>query len=314
MKRLVFFSFPLMLFACSNLAEKKKSFIQMERLDAQVKLGRLLFFDPNLSATTTISCASCHNPKNAFADTVSLSKGVFGRKSFRNTPSIVHIKQAKHFFYDGAVPTLERQVLVPLLDHNEMNASLKQVMMRLKKNPVYVFLARKAFGKSIDAYVLTRSIAAFERTLMKRTSKFDAFNAGNTSVFSTAEKRGWKLFNEKLNCASCHPAPNFTTHEFADNGLFAIDMLDEGRYRITGRNSDKGQFKIPSLRNCGVTAPYMHNGSINSLKKVIESYLTGSEKQLNHPDFQEKIKITTSDKHALYLFLLTLTDSVYREK
>ena len=300
--------------SCTRSSKADHSFIETESLYARESLGRLLFFDTNLSANKTISCASCHQPNQAFADTVAFSSGVFGRKAFRNTPSIISVKNQRLFHADGGLPTLERQVLAPLLDRNELNASLKQVIQRLKKNPNYEFLAQKAYGRPIDAFVLTRSIAAFERTLIHGGSKFDIYNSGKKSVFTSEEKRGWELFKGKLNCITCHPAPHFTTLQFEHNGLSINAKADMGRSRITGQQSDVGKFKVPSLRNCGVTAPYMHDGRFKDLKSVINHYLSGGN---NHENQSKKIKkhqLSKKEVQVLELFLQTLTDTVFKEK
>jgi cytochrome c peroxidase len=309
MKLLVFVLLFLFLARCNN-SRKQPSFVRIEQLNAQQTLGRYLFFDKNLSSNKQLSCASCHQPNHAFADTVAFSSGVFGRKAFRNTPSIFNVNRGKSFHFDGAIPTLERQVLVPLLDHNEMNASLPIILQRLSSNSYYRFLAQKAFGKPIDAFVLTRAIAAFERTLRSRASKFDRYLAGNKTILTGEEKRGWKLFSGKLNCIACHPAPDFTTHGFANNGFTKYEDNDQGRFRITGKEVDKGNFKIPSLRNCGITLPYMHDGSVVSLKKVINHYLAAENKHKNQSDFIKKTPITQKDVHAVQLFLMTLTDTI----
>lgn len=309
MKSLVFFSL-LMLLAQCNSSTKQPSFVRIEQLNAKQTLGRYLFFDKNLSSNKQLSCASCHQPSKAFADTVSFSSGVFGRKAFRNTPSIFNVNRGKSFHFDGAIPTLERQVIVPLLDHNEMNASLPIILQRLSMNSYYRFLAQKAFGKPIDAFVLTRAIADFERTLTSRASKFDLYLAGNLTILSGEEKRGWKLFSGKLQCIACHPAPDFTTHGFANNGFTKYEDNDQGRFRISGNEKDKGKFKIPSLRNCGITSPYMHDGSVVSLKKVINHYLSAGKKHKNQSDFIIKTPFTQKDVHAVQLFLMTLTDTI----
>lgn len=304
----------VVLISCSRSSKDTRAFIETESLIARESLGRLLFFDTNLSANKTISCASCHQPNHAFADTVAFSSGVFGRKAFRNTPSIISVKNQRFFHADGGLPTLERQVLAPLLDRNELNASLKQVIQRLKKNSNYAFLAQKAYGRPIDAYVLTRAIAAFERTLSHSGSKFDLYITGKKSVFTPDEKRGWELFKGELNCIACHPAPNFTTNHFEHNGLAINAKADMGRSRITGQQSDIAKFKIPSLRNCGITAPYMHDGRFPDLKSVVKHYIAGGN---NHENQSKKIKkhqLSKKEEQALELFLQTLTDTVFQEK
>lgn len=304
----------IVLYSCSRSIKYEHSFIETESIKANESFGRLLFFDTNLSNNKTISCASCHQPNHAFADTVAFSSGVFGRKAFRNTPSIISVKNQRLFHADGGLPTLEHQVLAPLLDRNELNASLKQIFQRLNKNPNYKFLAQKAYGRPIDAYVLTRAIAAFERTLSHSGSKFDSYIKGIKSVFTPEEKRGWELFKGELNCIACHPAPNFTTNQFEHNGLSINVKADMGRSRIKSRQSNIGKFKVPSLRNCAVTAPYMHDGRFPDLKSVIKHYISGGNNHFNQSKKIKKHQLSKKEERALELFLQTLTDTVFQTK
>ncbi|MDX1447053.1 cytochrome-c peroxidase [Lishizhenia sp.] len=269
--------------------------------------GKELFFDKNLSVDNSISCASCHLPEFAFADTLAFSKGVNGRQAGRNTPSIINSAFSHRFMGEGQVPTLEMQVLLPLLDKNEMGASMKDVIQELK--PKYNAQAQKLFNRDLDPYVLTRALANYERTLVAYASPFDQyFYGGDNNAISDDAKAGWKLFSEDLNCVVCHPAPKFTAHELKNNGLYK-DYPDEGRYKVTGRFEDKGKFKVPSLRNVELTAPYMHDGKYATLEDVVAHYAKGGEGHPNQDSLISGFEITQEKKVQLLSFLKTLTDT-----
>jgi cytochrome c peroxidase len=181
----------------------------------------------------------------------------------------------------------------------------------LRAIPEYQAAAQKIFQRDFDAFVLTRAIGAFERSLVSMNSRFDQYQAGNKKALSKDEQAGWKLFSEKLYCIQCHPAPYFTTFEAANNGLYLDYGKDKGRFRINLDSSDIGKFKIPSLRNSELTFPYMHDGSLESIDKVIEHYIKGGKK---HPLQDKRIvpfELTTKERKQLTLFLKALTDTSY---
>ena len=239
----------------------------------KVALGRKLFFDKRLSSDNSISCASCHIPALAFTDGKPVSNGVGGLKTQRNSPSILNASYLPTVMFDAHIPTLEQQVIIPIQEHVEMNMSMKDLITRLRSIPEYQEAALDIFGRKFDAWVLTRSISAYERTLISDNSPFDQFYyQGNKKAVSAEVKRGWKLFSEELYCTSCHPAPHFTTHEPLNNGLYANFGEDKGRFRIFNDSTDIGKFKVPSLRNISLTAPYMHDGSIKRIEDVLEHY------------------------------------------
>jgi cytochrome c peroxidase len=277
----------------------------------KAELGRKLFFDKRLSLDGTVACATCHDPHKAFTDQLATSIGIKGQRTERNAPSILNSGFLKTVMFDAHLKTLELQVIVPLQEPTEMGHNMKKLIPQLRAIPEYQEAAQRIFKRDFDAYVLTRSIGAFERSLVSMNSRFDQYQAGNKKALSKDEQAGWKLFSEKLYCIQCHPAPYFTTFEAANNGLYLDYGKDKGRFRINLDSSDIGKFKIPSLRNSELTFPYMHDGSLESIDKVIEHYIKGGKK---HPLQDKRIvpfELTTKERKQLTLFLKALTDTSY---
>lgn len=278
--------------------------------ELEIEFGRMLFEDNRLSIDNSISCKSCHIPELAFTDGKSLSNGVYGRKSMRNAPSLLNVGHFKKFMADAEVSSLEMQVLAPIQDPNEMGSSIKIILGKLKHDNRYQSLSQKIYKRKLDAYSITRALAAFERSLISENSKFDDFEASNYSgVLSRDELAGWKLFSAKFNCIACHKLPHFSSDEARSNGIIN-DSLDLGRYRVTGKIEDKYCFKVPSLRNVELTGPYMHNGSIHTLEEVIALY---SSNRSNHADpLLDGVTISKEEQKQLVSFLKTLTSKSSR--
>jgi cytochrome c peroxidase len=203
------------------------------------------------------------------------------------------------------------QVIVPIQEHTEMGSNMKELIQKLRAIPEYQVAAKKIFNRDFDAYVLTRSISAFERTLLSLNSRFDQYMKGNKTILTSDEKAGWKLFSEKLYCLQCHPAPYFTTFEAANNGLYQEFGEDKGRFRIFLDSNDIGKFKIPSLRNSELTFPYMHDGSMKSLDEVISHYQEGGKKHTLQSKIIQPFKLTSQEREQLKAFLFSLTDTSY---
>jgi cytochrome c peroxidase len=289
------------------------SFSKDEPGDA-VALGKLLFSDPILSKDKTVSCASCHKPAYAFADTSAVSKGVGGKKGLRNTPTAMNLRLDTSFFWDGRAKTLEEQALAPIENPDEMNLPVDKAVKRLKQNKKYNAYFKKIFNNEPTAANLAKAIAAFERTLETSDSPFDDWKyTDDPDAVSDEVKRGFVIFNEKGKCVKCHFGADFTTHEFRNIGLFDGKKLnDSGRYVITGNKNDIGKFKTPGLRNVAITAPYMHNGMIKTLSDVIEFY-NETEKVVPNPINKDTILakplgLTANEKKDLEAFLHSLTD------
>ncbi len=272
-------------------------------------LGKQLFYDNRLSRGNDISCASCHKQHLAFADDVKFTPGDNGAPGKTNAPTLTNVGYQPYFMFVGGVPTLEMQVLVPIQEHNEFNTSILDIVAKLKLDKNYVALAKKAYDRELDAFVITRALANFERTLVSGNSRFDQhFYQGKTTL-NASELKGYDLFfSSRTQCSSCHAGFNFTNYAFENNGLYET-YTDIGRMLITFNESDRAKFKVPTLRNIALTAPYMHDGSKNTLMEVIEHYNSGGA---NHPNKNPNIQplgLTASEKQDLLNFLLTLTDS-----
>jgi cytochrome c peroxidase len=277
----------------------------------KVELGRALFFDKRLSKTNEISCASCHIPKFAFADRKAFSHGVEGRQTSRNAPSLLNSAYLKTMMFDAHLPTLEQQVIVPIQEHQEMDMKMGDLIKKLSSIPQYKEQAEKIFKRDFDAYVLTRSIAAFERTLISQNSRFDKYYHGDKKALNKEELLGYKLFTQKLYCAKCHPPPHFTTYKAENNGIYTYFSEDKGRFRIFNDSNDIGKFKIPSLRNIELTFPYMHDGSLVSLEDVLAHYEKGGNKSMNQSPTVLPFRLKQAEKEAIISFLKTLTDTSY---
>lgn len=283
-----------------------------EQSQAKIALGKQLFFDKQLSRDQTVSCATCHVPEKAFTDQKELSDGVFGRKSMRNAPSLLNVAYQKTLMFDGHITNLEEQAIVPIQDHFEMDMDMKYVVKRLRKNKYYEKAAKAIFGREFDAYVLTRSLSAYERTLVSANSRFDKFYYHKQmTALSASEKRGWKLFSEKLYCTQCHPGPHFTNFETVSNGYYTKGAIDKGRFRIHVDTNDIGKFKVPTLRNIAVTFPYMHDGKLKSLEEVIAHYEAGGKHSINQSPIVQPIKLSVTDRKDLIAFLRSLTDAQF---
>lgn len=276
-------------------------------------LGKKLFYDPILSVDSSISCASCHNQELAFTDGLPVSEGVERRRGFRNAPSLANLAYHPYFMREGGVPTLEMQVLVPIQEHAEFDFNIVLLSERLAKHPEYNQLAQQAYGRPPDPFVITRSIACFERSLLSGNSAWDKFreSGDETEITNLAARRGMDLFfSARTNCSSCHTGLNFTNYSFENNGLYE-EYVDDGRFTLTGSESDRARFKVPGLRNVALTAPYMHDGSMASLEEVVAHYNSGGA---NHPNKSQHIKplnLTEQELKDLIAFLHQLTDETF---
>ncbi len=276
---------------------------------SRVTLGKLLFYDPVLSADSTRSCASCHAAHLAFSDSTAVSLGIENRPGTRNAPTLANVAYQKRLLREGGIPTLEMQILVPIQEHNEFDFNILLVAERLQKSPKYTKLAQTAYNRSPDPFVITRAIAAFERTLLSGDSPYDKYTfQGKSNALSALQKQGLELFqSDRLNCTKCHEGFLFTNQDYMNNGLYEV-YPDSGRLRLTGLESDRALFKVPSLRNIALTAPYMHDGSIASLEAVIDHYQTGGKPHPNKSPILKPFTLTNQEKTALLAFLTSLTD------
>ena len=275
--------------------------------ESKVLLGKLLFHDVRLSVDGSVSCASCHLQDKAFADTTALSFGVGMAEGMRNAPSLANVVYQPRLFADGGVPSLELQVLAPIGDPLEMAHNILTVSDQLSADPFLNELSQEVFERDIDPFVITRSIAAFERTILSTQSKYDEYLQGST-ILNEDELAGMELFNsDELQCSSCHQGALFTDFDYYNIGLYE-EYEDSGRERISLDENDNGKFKTPSLRNIALTPPYMHHGSIETLEEVIDFFAAGG---LDHPNKDGRVngfELSEDEKMQLIAFLKTLSD------
>lgn len=275
---------------------------------ARVELGRRLFYDPRLSADGRVACASCHQQSAAFAHARHrFSHGIGDRIGTRNAPALFNVAWQPDFMWDGAVNHLEHQPLAPLTNPVEMGATLPDTLARLRADPDYPSRFEAAFGSSeIDSQRLLRALAQFLATLVSADSAYDRAQRGEVALSPTAEK-GRTLFG--THCATCHAEPLFTDFSYRDNGLDAVPK-DPGRGAITGREEDRGRFRVPSLRNVALTAPYMHDGRFETLDAVLDHYTRGLQSSSGlDPVLATPPTLDPADRRALIVFLQSLTDT-----
>ena len=292
---------------------------------AGIALGRRLFYDPILSADSTLACASCHLPERAFTDGRAVAVGVNQRQGRRNAQSLANAAyQYKGLFWDGRAATLEEQALIPVEDPNEMAHDWAAVERSLRQHPSYPAWFTEAFGIA-DTAQITRQLAAkalaqFQRTLISANSKYDRVKRGE-AAFTELEERGEHIFFDTSKelpegeCGHCHTPPLFTDQTYMNNGLDEVRKLsefqDKGRGGATGQYYDNGRFRVPSLRNAALTAPYMHDGRFATLEEVIGHYNQGGRHSENVDPKIRKLHLSDTDQQALKAFLETLTDSTF---
>ena len=294
-----------------------------EKTDTDIKnkaaLGKKLFSEKILSKDSSVSCASCHIPKFAFADTVAFSIGIEGRLTKRNTPSVLNMKNRPYYFWDGRAASLEEQALMPIQNPDEMGLPVDEAVKRLNDSREYKILFQKIFGQKPTAKNLAAAFSAFEKTLETVDSKFDDWS-NNLKKLTAQEERGRALFvGDKAKCFDCHRMEDFTTDEFKNIGLYnGGNLNDAGLYNISNKETDKGKFKTPGLRNIAVTAPYMHNGMFKTLDEVLEYYNNPQKfvpDAINIDDVLKKpLGLTDTEKKDIVAFLKTLTDKKYIKK
>jgi len=289
--------------------------------EERVALGKKLFTETALSRDGTISCSSCHQAASAFADPRPASIGVRGQIGTRHAMPLFNLAWKTSFFWDGRAPSLRAQALMPIQDHTEMDETLDRVTAKLAAKEEYPALFHAAFDSTeITAEKIGLALENFLLTLTAHEAKFDHAMRGQATL-SADERRGFELFMTEYDprtgqfggdCFHCHGGPLFSDHQFHNNGL-APSETDAGRFRVTGRESDRGKFATPSLRNIARTAPYMHDGRFATLEEVLEHYSTGVQRSATldpniakHPD--GGLHLSAEDRRALIAFLNTLTD------
>ena len=269
------------------------------------ELGKKLFYEVKLSKNEDQSCASCHRLPAAFTDGRTVSS--FHENEFaRNAPTLANLAWSPYFMSEGGVPTLELQALGPIHEKHELSLSMEGVIDRLKSRENYSALSKAAYGRDLDAFVITRALACFQRALISGDSKFDRHYFLKSNDYSEVEQQGMELFfSDRTQCSSCHALPFFTDYKFSSLGLEDSDI---GLERKTYQTSDRGKFKTPTLRNIELTAPYMHNGSMSSLEEVVSFYNTGGGTRSTKDARVKPLNLLKEEEAALVAFLKTLTD------
>lgn len=297
--------------------------------EAGVQLGKMLFYEPMMSKDGSMSCASCHNQMDAFSDTLQFSIGVENLPGKRQAMAIFNMAwHGNEFFWDGRSHLLRDQSLKPIEDGLEMNETLENVIAKLSNTEMYRDQFTRAFGSDeITAEKMSLAMEQFELTIISNNSKYDQYLAGQLSL-SESEERGRILFMGEYNeffpeesgadCNHCHGGANFENDQYMNNGLdvLADQAEDIGREEVTGDPADKAKFKVPSLRNVEMTAPYMHDGRFQTLEEVIGHYNEGIQSSptadptvLN--TMSTGLFLTDQDKIDLVNFLKTLTDDTF---
>lgn len=274
---------------------------------ARELLGRTLFFDPRLSGSRWISCASCHNPGLSWGDGLPRAIGHGMQELDRRTPTLLNLAWAPALFWDGRAESLEEQALGPIQAEGEMNLSLPDLEDRLRQIEGYRPLFESAYpGAGVTATTVALAIATFERGIVSGEAPFDRWLAGDGAAISVPAQRGFELFNNKARCSTCHAGWRFTDDSFHDIG---VATSDPGRGRLLPRmKTAQFAFKTPTLRNVAERAPYLHNGSAKTLIEVVELYDRGGLVQ--RPSLSPEMKplgLSETEKLDLVAFMNTLT-------
>ena len=289
-----------------------------------IKLGRKLFYDPILSADSTMSCASCHLQGKGFTDGLRVSTGIDGIPGTRSSMSLLDVAYSFNgLFWDGRSANLEDQALLPVEDPIEMHHSWVEVVEQLRNHPEYPTDFRKAFGIRSNSEITKEyaafAMAQFERSMVSSgNSRYDRFVRGEIFL-NDSEYNGYVMFFDistdlpDAECAHCHAAPLFTTNEYFNNGLDLVPDLesfeDLGRGQVTGSVFDNGKFRAPSLRNIEYTAPYMHDGRFQTLEEVIEHYASGGNRVANTDPLIRPLGLSAKQKRDVLAFIKTLSDT-----
>jgi cytochrome c peroxidase len=315
-----------------------------EMTPARVALGKKLYFDKRLSKDGTVSCATCHDVTRAFTDQRRVSEGIDDQNGRRNAPTTMNALLLQTLFLDGRAPTLDHQARLPIINPVEMGfPDGAAAVEAIADDPEYQRMFREAYSSDVNYENLGHAIGAFERTLVFTNSPFSRFLSGDENAISADAKEGWRLFNEKARCVTCHPMnlsnplgsdnrfhnigvsarhPNF--EELARAGLKALaedpteqkleeialntDMSEVGRFMVTKNRSDIGAFRTSMLLNIGITQPYMHDGTLETLWDVMDHYNKGGEPNAFLDGAMEPLALGEQEIDQIVAFLFSLTD------
>ena len=286
-----------------------------------VRLGRWLFYDERLSADGTVSCGTCHRPENAFSEPKPVSTGVHGQKGTRKAPTIVNLSRSLYpsLFWDGRAATLEAQALLPVVNPIEMGNSMEGALQTLRSIEGYRKYFEEAFGsREITAERVAAAIADYERTRLSGNSPWDRWTAGDADALSDEAQLGRQVFFGKGRCTRCHNAPDFTDDEFHNEGVGWVSetqsFVDEGRFAVSELGTDHGAFKTPTLRDVSLHPPFMHDGSIATLREVVEHYNRGGNPNpYLDPDI-EPLDLKEVELDGLVAFLQALAGEGYQDE
>ncbi len=290
----------------------------------QIDLGRYLFFDPLLSSTNKVSCASCHQPNAGFSDGKRFSQGVDSQTTSRSTPTLWNMAFSKHFFWDARASSMEEQVLGPLYHEHEMANTEKGLLEKLNNNSTYRDLFKIAFPENIENSITPNqvytSLAAFESSLISLNSRYDQYAHGYHEALDSIEIAGLNVFRSFVaRCAECHTPPLFTNRQIAVIGTMDTENrpFDRGAGVTFKDSTMDGGFKVPTLRNIERTAPYMHDGKFATLKEAVTFYTLGRghavpdslDLKLHWHIWEPQLKEKEIDQ--IVAFLKTLTDETF---
>lgn len=292
----------------------------------KAQLGKKLFFDPRLSSSNQISCASCHNPQLGWADGSRVAIGHDRRQGHRNTMGLFNVAYFEPLFWDGRAKNLHQQALMPVEDPKEMNETLESMLDKLNDIKGYKRDFEEIYATKTEQYTIKKeevsdALTVFMKTISSRPTRFDQFVEGDCSKLTDQEIVGMHLFRTKARCITCHSGALFTDNQFHNTGLsyFGRRLEDLGRFEATGKVEDMGKFRTPSLRELKHTGPYMHNGLFPNLRGIVNMYNAGMgvgrSYREGEPKISELIKplnLTLEERKALEDFLLALSNETSR--
>ncbi len=274
----------------------------------KAELGRLLYFDPRLSADGQVSCASCHDPRHAFADGKAVSNGIKGLAGTRSAPTVINRAYSMAQFWDGRAASLEEQAKGPMQNPIEMGNTHAGVVDNIRKVPGYVAMFKKVYDtENFDIDHVAGAIATFERTVLSGNSPYDRYKAGQKNALTPQQVRGMNVYFNKAKCDQCHEGINFTTNAYHNLGV-GMDKPspDPGRAAFTKNDADFGAFKTPTLRDIERTAPYMHDGSLKTLEEVVAYYNKGGNPNKYLDERMKPLNLTEGEQKDLVAFLKSL--------
>ena len=301
----------------TNLFAKEKQFVELPLglepfkvpadnplTKAKIELGKQLYFDKRLSSDNTVSCASCHDPNKGWSNDEAFATGVDGQMGGRSAPTIINSAYFPLQFWDGRAKGLEGQALGPIANPIEMNLPIDKAVEKLSEISGYRKKFKKVFKSDVTADGIAKAIASFERTVLSGDAPYDRFKAGDESALSPAAKRGMDLFFNKAKCSACHKGHSFTDLAFHNIGVgYDKDNPDPGRFAVTNQEGDRGRFKTPPLRDIHTSAPFMHDGSVKTLKEVVEFYNKGGIKNPQLDEEMKPLKLTEEEIADIVIFM-----------